>query len=184
MLPPRIPRKSDKAEKPRRCQTRGASMAANNFLRLHADPNTIATFRTWIGEWGECWLWDGTLNERGYGYFCHAGGKITAHRAAYMLFKGPICGGLHVLHKCDVRNCVNPQHLTLGTHRDNMRDMMAKGRHVTPRGERAPSAKLNSKQVQAIRQATGPARAIATLYGVSVSTIWSIRRRDIWRHLP
>lgn len=180
MLPPRISRKSDKAERGRRSP---AHRAWHPFARIHADPDNIVRFNAWVGSWGDCWLWDGSLDEKGYGHFCFDGTRISSHRAAYQLFKGPICGGLHVLHRCDVRNCVNPDHLTLGTHLDNMKDMVAKGRHVAPRGEKAPSAKLTASQVLEIRKTTEPAWVIAPQYGVSKSLIWAIRRGRVWKHV-
>lgn len=74
-----------------------------------------------------CWLWLGGTQAAGYGFFKHAG-DTTAHRSSWILYRGPIPEGLHVLHKCDVRQCVNPDHLFLGTQVDNMKDMAAKGR--------------------------------------------------------
>lgn len=179
-LPPRIKRESDRKNAGRRSP---ASFSPNPFVRLHADPDTLIEFRAWIGTWGECWLWDGRLNERGYGSFRLHNQHISAHRAAYLLFKGPICGGLHVLHSCDVRHCVNPDHLRLGTHLENMREMVAKGRHVAPRGERARSAKLNEDEVRAIRLEDGPAWKVGSRYGVSASLIQAIRNNKIWRHV-
>ena len=75
-----------------------------------------------------CWLWAGRLVE-GYGIFTlnHRDNQL-AHRASYEHFVGPIPQGLFVLHKCDVRSCINPDHLFIGTHADNMADMKRKGR--------------------------------------------------------
>lgn len=72
-----------------------------------------------------CLLWAAGRNHRGYGHF-YAGATTTAHRYAYILAHGPIDGGLHVLHKCDVKTCVNPDHLYLGTNADNVRDRVAR----------------------------------------------------------
>lgn len=80
-----------------------------------------------------CWLWSGVRNgERGYGRFDSAprsGLHERAHRASYELFVGPIPDDLLVLHTCDVRICVNPDHLFLGTQKQNMQDCIDKGRH-------------------------------------------------------
>jgi hypothetical protein len=79
----------------------------------------------------DCWLWTGSLDLKGYGTVRRRGKTARAHRVAYQLWVGDIPNGLHVLHRCDLRSCCNPQHLWLGTHADNMRDMATKGRVVT-----------------------------------------------------
>lgn len=79
-----------------------------------------------------CWLWIGALSLCGYsriGLGGHQGGMRPGHRIAWLLFRGEIPDGFEVAHKCDVRICVNPQHLWLATHADNMADMIRKGRH-------------------------------------------------------
>lgn len=81
-----------------------------------------------------CWKWIGTVNKQtGYGQIYHAESPshyTTAHRLGWILNRGPIPKGIFVCHKCDVRDCVNPNHLFLGTHTDNMRDCARKGRVV------------------------------------------------------
>jgi len=74
-----------------------------------------------------CWLWTAGLNKSGYGLF-YLNWAMTAHRASYALYKGEIPDGLYVLHKCDVKCCVNPDHLFIGTHSDNMKDYADKRR--------------------------------------------------------
>lgn len=75
-----------------------------------------------------CWMWTRSRQAQGYGDFRYQGKHYTAHRAAYEAFTGPIPAGMHVLHRCDVRACCNPEHLFLGTNRDNIADSVAKGR--------------------------------------------------------
>lgn len=75
-----------------------------------------------------CWLWTGYISNNGYGQ-SHFNGKFSsAHRTSWMIYNGKIPKGLQVNHKCDVRNCVRPDHLFLGTQKDNMQDASRKGR--------------------------------------------------------
>lgn len=96
-----------------------------------------------------CWLWDGCITSAGYGRMRVGGRPSLAHRASYEMHVGPIPPGMLVCHKCDVPGCVNPQHLFLGTQRDNMADMKSKGRAST--GERHPRAKLTDFEVATLR---------------------------------
>ena len=89
-----------------------------------------------IGAGGDCWRWMGSRNSRGYGQVSFMGRNRMAHRIAYELANGPIPRGLLVCHSCDNPLCVNPRHLWLGTHTDNMRDMYAKSRQNPARGDR------------------------------------------------
>src|SRR6516225_4211550 len=86
-----------------------------------------------------CWIFNGSKRRGGYGQFAirrNAHIKhYTAHRFAWEIYKGDIPSDVCVLHKCDVRECVNPTHLFLGTRADNNRDCIAKGRWNTPFGE-------------------------------------------------
>lgn len=136
-----------------------------------------------------CWLWRGKCKSNGYGQIRAdpegsnlRGRKQYAHRVAFELAFGPIPDGLHVLHRCDNPRCVNPAHLFLGTHQDNMADMVAKRRHA--HGERQPTRKLSKHQVRAIRWLAshdpGPQIALAREFGVSASTVTHILTRETW----
>ena len=76
-----------------------------------------------------CWLWTGALNSRGYGAFGVNGKSVSAHRYSYETYVGPIPEGMVVCHSCDIRNCVNPQHLWVGSTADNNKDMFQKERN-------------------------------------------------------
>ena len=107
-----------------------------------------------------------------------------AHRVAWERANGPIPGGLFVRHSCDNRGCVNTEHMFLGTHKDNMYDMKAKGRSL--RGSRHNLAKLNESQVLEIRKLQRDGvmgKEIAKAYGVSNALISMIKTRKLWAHL-
>ena len=135
---------------------------------------------------GDCLVWIGARS-RGYGHISVQTKMRLVHRVAYELAYGAIPDGLDVLHTCDNPSCVNPDHLRVGTHTDNMRDMQNKGRNRQPRGEQSSRSKLTDAQVRAIREryAAGGVslREVARDYGVHLSLISLIVRREIWRHV-
>jgi hypothetical protein len=133
----------------------------------------------------ECWYWTGSLHNLGYGQL-PAMGESKAHRVAYRIFKGDIPQGLHVLHSCDTRCCVNPEHLSLGTHKENMADMTAKGRHKPIRmlGESNPMSRLTAELVAGMRAecANGTTqRELARRLGVSPMTVSRAVRKESWK---
>ena len=131
-----------------------------------------------------CWLWAAFIRPDGYGCIKHSRKTIMAHRAAWIVYYGEIPNGMNVLHKCDVRCCVNPDHLWLGTDRDNVVDMEAKGRGVRIFGSRHVNSKLTEAQVSAIRDDCRAYTIIAGEYGISPQTVCKIKVRRTWRHIP
>jgi len=86
-------------------------------------------FMSWVRKTDDCWLWQGFLNRQGYGNTMINGYTTKAHRWSYLLFKGPI-GPFCVCHSCDNPSCVNPDHLWLGTKKQNAIDREVKGRNA------------------------------------------------------
>ena len=130
-----------------------------------------------------CWLWTEGCFSHGYAAFWLDGRQHHAHRVSWEFNVGPIPEGLCVLHKCDVKSCVNPAHLFIGTQADNMQDMVRKGRKWTAPGEAHSNAKLTEAAVLAIRADERPYRIIADELGVSQALVCNIRQRTAWTHL-
>ncbi len=103
---------------------------ALTFSIEELNENDIARFKSKTEQSNDCWSWNGTHNSDGYGqaWVLSRHTAIGAHRVAYVIAHGGIPKGLHVLHDCDNPGCVNPNHLFLGTHQDNMIDKEKKGR--------------------------------------------------------
>lgn len=132
-----------------------------------------------------CWNWTGAVTAKwNYGCFAIAEGVTRgAHKLAWLLTNGET-NGLYVMHTCDNRLCCNPAHMTLGTHQDNMDDMLAKGRKVT---------KVTADQVREIRAAYAPfgnrnapkgfSKLMTEKYGISYRQIWTIATGKQWAHI-
>jgi hypothetical protein len=133
----------------------------------------------WDPNEHDCWLWTGAIHRTGYGAFRLAGRQEQAHRAAWILLVGEIPDDLCVCHSCDVRHCVNPAHLFLGTHADNMADRNIKRRQA--RGSGHGRAKLTEANVRDIRLSEESTTALALRYGVSHAAVWWVRRGDHWK---
>lgn len=136
------------------------------------------------GEPDECWEWQAYLMPRGYGEIGFRGALLYSHRVAFLLSGADIPDGLFVLHKCDNPPCCNPAHLFLGTNKDNMDDMIAKGRHWSPVGDKNWTAKLTWEQVAEIRkryaQEDVQQKELAKQYGVKACTIRNILTNTTW----
>lgn len=137
-----------------------------------------------------CWEWTGN-KPMSYGHFkmmpkC----TIKAHRFSYLFHIGKIPLGMMVCHSCDNPACVNPAHLWLGTHQDNMDDMKAKKRQpggAGPAGERCGRSVLTERQVLDIRDRSAKGTSYTSLaadYDVSKGCIAAIIQRRTWKHIP
>ena len=136
-----------------------------------------------IGAEDSCWNWLGAKTARGYGLYAPMPGVLLrAHRVAYGLHNGGVDDGMFVCHKCDNPSCSNPNHLFLGTPKDNIDDMIQKGRNVVMLGEANPMSKLSREAVRRMFQDRRTNSAIASEYGVSSSLVSLIRRRRVWRN--
>ena len=129
---------------------------------------------------GGCWPWRGTINANGYGQFRigRRGPVLSAHRVSWELHNGPIPSGKIIMHSCDHPWCVNPDHLSVGTQKDNMADCAAKGRiakHRRPQRPHTRVYKLTDDQVREIRSDDRKVHIIAHEHQVSESCIYSIR---------
>lgn len=126
-----------------------------------------------------CWLWTGAVDAKGYGLLQVDDASRRAHRLAWELHRGPIPASLHVLHKCDVPSCVNPDHLFLGTNDDNVADKVAKRRQARGHGKLTEQAVI---QIIALRGSGRRTRDIGADYGIAASTVSNIWHGRIWGH--
>jgi hypothetical protein len=133
-----------------------------------------------------CWLWTGSTTGRGYGQ-CYGLGETRAHRLSYRLFKGEIGPSDYVCHRCDIPQCVNPEHLWLGSPLDNKLDCVAKDRHV--KGSRNKASKITEITAAIILQRYKPRcrvngmNALAKEFEVSTQLIDLLVRRKTWKHV-
>lgn len=139
---------------------------------------TPETFWTKVDKSGDCWLWTGSHFASGYGSVATKGhAHLRAHRVSWELTHGPIGAGVEVCHRCDVRDCVNPAHLFLGTHAENMADMSRKGRASPGNQDRAMS-------IVADLMAGSSQRAAARRHGVATPYVQGIatgrKNRRAW----
>jgi hypothetical protein len=137
-----------------------------------------------FGRGGACWLWTGQISENGYGIVSIKGKGYKAHRVSYFIEHGRIDNDRLVLHRCDVRACVNPAHLFLGTPKDNSQDAVRKGRNTKLYGERNGKTKLTRAAVLAIRRLCRRGgvyqKAVAEQFGVSEATVSYIVNGGRW----
>lgn len=138
-----------------------------------------------------CWLWSGMLNVSGYGIMKASSlpqfKTALTHRISYFLHKGDFNYNLHVLHTCDNPSCVNPYHLFLGTHQDNMDDRKRKNRtnRIAPKGSQCGRSKVNENIVHKIRALypTLTQYEIAEAFNLNQATVSYIISRKTWKHI-
>jgi hypothetical protein len=131
-----------------------------------------------------CWEWSGAKVPQGYGLIKRKdGAQLRAHRVAYELAVGAIPDGMFVCHRCDNPRRVRPSHLFLGSHAENMADMVIKGRSAHMHGDLNGRAKLEPEAIASIRSSAGRYSQIARRFGVTPSAVGMIKRRERWAHL-
>jgi hypothetical protein len=130
-----------------------------------------------------CWIWTASVAGGGYGQIRLPSQRRNeyGHRVSWILHVGPIPADQQVLHRCDNRLCVNPEHLFLGTQAENMADMVFKGRQLF--GQRNNGAKLSDGDVRNILASRASPRWLAWRYGVQINQIYRIIRGDRWGHI-
>lgn len=151
------------------------------YAKRYKMENYAAIFWSYIDRSGDCWEWQGTHNEQGYGCFDLNKKRRASHRVAYELTHGTIPDGLLVLHRCDNPPCCNPDHLFLGTHKDNADDCAAKGRLSIGGGKRIEDNEIPGL-IDRYKRGGITQQELADAYGVSrslVSFILSGKRRAV-----
>lgn len=145
----------------------------------------IASFWEKVDKAGAngCWNWTASQKEKGYGQFIWNGKMNRAHRLAWKLLRGDP-GDKEVAHRCDNRLCVNPEHLFLATHLENMQDCKAKGRHA--HGESNTRSKLTAEQVSELRSLRDKGwkfHELGARFGITSSHATNIYHRRAWSHI-
>lgn len=138
-------------------------------------------FEKRIMKTDNCWEWKGHISPYGYGKFSvNEREHWQAHRLSYFLYKGDIPSGMFVLHQCDNRSCVNPKHLRIGTQKENMADMHARGRFKS--SPKAGKRRLTLEKVNDIRKSypTKSIRVLAREFDVSRDVVAKVVKNKSW----
>lgn len=136
---------------------------------------------------GDCIEWTGHINHSGYGSVWHNGKNRDVHRVSCELHHGPIPAGFHVMHTCDNRRCINPDHIRAATRKENMTDMFRKNRQRFSSGSNHHAAKLSNEAAAQIRSRYVPysringSMALSREFGVSQATVHACIRGETWK---
>ena len=158
------------------CSQACAGEANARRLAAKREPIEVIFFRH-VDKQSGCWMWTWLRDKDGYGLLPYAGKLRRAHVVSLEIDGRPVPKGMFGCHHCDTPGCVNPAHLYVGTHAQNMAD-------AKKRRRMNPNAKLTVNQVVAIRKATGTNAAIAARFEIAPSSVSHIKTRKTWRHLP
>lgn len=135
-----------------------------------------------LNQQTDCWEWVGSFFNSGYGSASFNYKTHLAHRLSFEIFVGPI-GNNHVLHICDNPKCINPKHLFLGNHADNMSDKVNKNRQYRPKGVSHTGAKLSEEIIRKIRASDKKNSELAKEYDIDRAQISRIRNNKAWAHI-
>ena len=136
----------------------------------------------------DCWIWKGATYDGGYGKFHWIDDRdMGAHRISWTIHYDKIPPKMEVCHTCDNPSCVNPEHLFLGTHKENMKDRERKGRRTPPKGEKNGKARLTEEQVieikKALKEGNISGTELAKIYKVTKVQISYIKLGKSWSHV-
>ncbi len=164
-------------------------VAMKRFKPINLSPSDIERYWSKVNKTDSCWLWTAAIQQKGYGTLMCDKERHSVHRISWTLHNGQIPHGCFVCHKCDVPNCVNPEHLFLGDNTDNMQDASKKGRLKKPdnfgkwgtngRSKLTASAVLEIKSLRGIISQ----RQIAYLYNMSKPAINHVLRGRVWGYV-
>ena len=129
-----------------------------------------------------CWLWTGALRPDGYARMGIEKKMYYVHRVSWQLTRGAIPPNMNALHRCDVKHCVNPKHLYIGTDKDNCRDRQQRN-PVDP--ERRPNAVMTWEKVFQLRNLHSrgtPTTTLSRLFGIDIGHTWRIAVGQLWKN--